>query len=1060
MLRAVLHSIVLFAFALHMYYILWQRLDHQSGVLFYANLAIRTSLVLVIIYLIFGAYRKFKTMLATARWLDMLIDKEDDLYQNVLELGEKYGHDNPITLALSSQALERLKSNQYKLPPIFKANQWLLILSLFIGLAAIWAVDYQNFRASAKQFYTNKAETIRYKETIELSPGNLRIGKNSQVLIEVKNPEHRLEHKLFYRTESNWRELAMTDYSYLFERLDNSIEYYVENSVAKSDVYKIEVLDEPYVKNWLIRYEYPAYTGLAATADSSSYGNIIAYAGTRIKLGITSNVPAKEAVMNLSNGQRIKLTALDKQNFIGQFTVNQSQTWYLELTDELGRKSRPEEKTIQILPDNAPQIRVLFPAKDVTLNQDMLLPLIVSADDDFGLQDCNLKYFVNDSNASTISIQSTISGKLFTKDWVFDMKSLNLMPGDVVTYWFEIYDNSPGHQKAETARFRARFPSIEEIFREIEARERSTVEELENIGDRSRELQQDFEEMRRELLREDNPNWQQQQQLQQIIEQQENLSEQVDQINENYQELVERMQMNSTLSQDMVQKMQRIQELMAEINNESLQEALQRMNEAMENIRPEDLRRAMENFRFSMEDFAQKIQQTIDLLESVKKEQAVQKALQISEEMQRMQEDLLQRTNESNQDNQRLASDQENIEQKYDNLQQELANLEQMLDPDKDRNALQQLRELQREMRQSDPQPNMQESRQSLNQNNRSSAAQAQSEALQKMRTFTRRLQQMRESMGAGSQQEVKQAMETAVREMLIFSRNHEELSTRYQNDPYQIVQDLISTYEGIQLSLNKLYSKPQVMMFLTPKFYIDLSDTFNAYREFFVNISEMQYTRTPELLSRIQRGINLVTYDLIQSMQNQGSGSGSGSGMQSLMQMLQQMSQEQMAMNMLTQQLMQQMQANGGGMDAAMQQQMQRLASDQQRLADNLKRALQNNPQAQQQGNSLQQIIEEAEAVSRQLRGGRLDQEILNRQERIISRMLDAQRSLNQREQSRERRAEASTRQDWGDQVSPQDFESLRRRAILDESYRSYPAEYQQFIIEYLKRINSGGGQ
>ena len=181
---------------------------------------------------------------------------------------------------------------------------------------------------------------------------------------------------------------------------------------------------------------------------------------------------------------------------------------------------------------------------------------------------------------------------------------------------------------------------------------------------------------------------------------------------------------------------------------------------------------------------------------------------------------------------------------------------------------------------------------------------------------------------------------------------------------------------------------------------------------------------------------------------------------MQSLMQMLQQMSQEQMAMNMLTQQLLQQIQSQGGGMDSAMQNQIQRLANDQQRLADNLKRALQNNPQAQQQGNAIQQIIDEAESVSRQLRSGRITQDILNRQERIISRMLDAQRSLNQREQSRERRGETSNRQNWDNQLAPMDFESLRRRAILDDSYRSYPREYQELIIEYLKRINTGGAE
>ncbi len=42
--------------------------------------------------------------------------------------------------------------------------------------------------------------------------------------------------------------------------------------------------------------------------------------------------------------------------------------------------------------------------------------------------------------------------------------------------------------------------------------------------------------------------------------------------------------------------------------------------------------------------------------------------------------------------------------------------------------------------------------------------------------------------------------------------------------------------------------------MFIPPKFYLDLSDTNRAYREVFVNVSDMQYYRLPELMSGIQK--------------------------------------------------------------------------------------------------------------------------------------------------------------------------------------------------------------
>jgi len=160
------------------------------------------------------------------------------------------------------------------------------------------------------------------------------------------------------------------------------------------------------------------------------------------------------------------------------------------------------------------------------------------------------------------------------------------------------------------------------------------------------------------------------------------------------------------------------------------------------------------------------------------------------------------------------------------------------------------------------------------------------------------------------------------------------------------------------------------------------------------------------------------------------------------------------MAMMMLTEQMMKQLQQPGGRMDAAMQQQMQKLASDQQRLADNLKRALQNDPEAQKQGNAIKQIIEEAEAVARALRANQLSQDLMRRQENIISRLLDAQRSINKRDTTQKRKGETSQQQ-FPQKAGELDLRELRRAALLDDSYKSLPAAYQQVIIKYLKYLN-----
>lgn len=135
-------------------------------------------------------------------------------------------------------------------------------------------------------------------------------------------------------------------------------------------------------------------------------------------------------------------------------------------------------------------------------------------------------------------------------------------------------------------------------------------------------------------------------------------------------------------------------------------------------------------------------------------------------------------------------------------------------------------------------------------------------------------------------------------------------------------------------------------------------------------------------------------------------------------------------------------------------------MAQDQQRLAENLKRALQNDPEAQKQGSSLKQIADEMESISRQLKNNQFTPDLLEKQERIISKMLDAQRSINKREFSEKRKGETAPQDMKANANRNLDYNNLRKNSLREDSYRSYPREYQQVILEYLKKLNEQGGQ
>ena len=102
--------------------------------------------------------------------------------------------------------------------------------------------------------------------------------------------------------------------------------------------------------------------------------------------------------------------------------------------------------------------------------------------------------------------------------------------------------------------------------------------------------------------------------------------------------------------------------------------------------------------------------------------------------------------------------------------------------------------------------------------------------------------------------------------------------------------------------------------------------------------------------------------------------------------------------------------------------------------------------------------VASEMEAVAKQLGHRHLTPQTLDRQRRILSRLLDAQRSIRERGWSRQRQARpgkevayrgpGSLPPDLGEALNP-----LRRR-LRDALNAGYPAEYQPLIRRYFERL------
>ena len=181
----------------------------------------------------------------------------------------------------------------------------------------------------------------------------------------------------------------------------------------------------------------------------------------------------------------------------------------------------------------------------------------------------------------------------------------------------------------------------------------------------------------------------------------------------------------------------------------------------------------------------------------------------------------------------------------------------------------------------------------------------------------------------------------------------------------------------------------------------------------------------------------------------SQMNSSGSASGMEQFMEQMAQMSQQQQGINQGT------MQMGQMGM-MAQQAMMQQLSQQQQALQQALEELLGNNPG--KKGGGLDKAREEMEEVIKDFKKRKVDQRTIDRQEKILSRMLDSQKSMTQRDLSKKRKSkEAEEFLYIGPDGLPIDYGE--RKLILMEAMEQalkegYSQDYNNMIREYFQSL------
>jgi len=205
------------------------------------------------------------------------------------------------------------------------------------------------------------------------------------------------------------------------------------------------------------------------------------------------------------------------------------------------------------------------------------------------------------------------------------------------------------------------------------------------------------------------------------------------------------------------------------------------------------------------------------------------------------------------------------------------------------------------------------------------------------------------------------------------------------------------------------------------------------------------------------RQGLNNAAQILLRQLASARQGGGMSGGFENLLEQLSALTAEQMAINAGMNGIP--IPVPGTGLSPEQLEQLSRLLSSQQQaLRQALERLL------EQLGGdrpgltaSLEGLLEEMKAVERDLAELNVNRTLIERQESILSHLLDAQRSLRQQGFKEERQSEPGKKFAVPTVVESTD-RGERNRLLREELLRAlkqgYPAEYEQMIRDYFERL------
>ncbi len=659
-----------------------------------------------------------------------------DKLLNILQL--KRHPDNNASRELAEASINQ-KIGQLSVVPISSAIDFsknrkylpfllpLLLIAVFILVAApkIFSESSSRLLQPTKPFQKPAPFQFLIKNS------SLIAVRNSDNTITIETKGNALPVDVFMAIDGSDKVLMQAlenhCFQYTFRNVTDNVNFQFYAAGYYSETYTLKIVQKPVLKAFKVQINYPTYTN-KKSETRNSLGDMTLPIGTTLSWGLTTE-HTDDATIHFGAGSPIHL-ARNATDFGYQFRFLNDTNYTISLSNKEYAIADSYNYQVQIIPDQYPVIQ-MQQFKDSVSGKQILLTGTVG--DDYGINKVSFNIEVSAQNKTLLKQSYPLkvaSGLLTTFQHYFDIESLNLKPGQKLSYFIEAWDNDGVHGSKASRSDVLTFQMYDEkeIDSAINENSKQINSGLSNSAEKTKQLLTDYKDMQTKMLQSENMDWEQQQSLQEMLKKQMELKTQIENVKQRFEEQVQQSEQKK-YSDEVREKQKELEKQMDNLLNAELKEEMKKLQELMQKLNKEQAVESMKQMQQDNKLFKMDMQRMQELMKKLEMQMRMEDLANKMDELAKKENELSKATDSGKKSDDAINKEQKELKDKFDKaMKEDLKELEKEAKDTKQEKSLDEPKEKGEEA-----EKEMKQSEQNMGQKQKGKASKSQKKASEKM---------------------------------------------------------------------------------------------------------------------------------------------------------------------------------------------------------------------------------------------------------------------------------------------------------------------------------------